>query len=194
MVDTEWLSQVLYDSCHVAATTKIISFESKPLKGGCHFNVLKLSLTYSEPNRQLPGSIIMKTVQWKKTLLEKIVLYLKRSFNVHDYEAIQLQSYETEITFYKIYSNDIKGLKLPKVYHIHENVFQNEFKMVMEDLSHFDNGQPSGFSFNDSMMCLKQLALFHIANWNNPILKSGAKLWNIGGYWTGGKEVCTCLC
>src|SRR5690348_4170281 len=108
MVDTEWLSQVLYHSCDAAATIKVISLESKPLKGGCHFNVLKLSLTYSEPNRQLPGSIIIKTVQWNKTLLEKIVLYLKRSLNVHDYEAIQLQSYEIEMTFYKIYSNDIK--------------------------------------------------------------------------------------
>ncbi|CAF4870111.1 unnamed protein product [Rotaria sp. Silwood1] len=38
------------------------------------------------------------------------------------------------------------------------------------------------------MMCLEQLALFHIANWNNPILKPNAKLWSIGGYWTGGKE------
>jgi hypothetical protein len=192
MVDTEWLSQVLYHSCHTPATIKVISFEAKPLIGGCHFNVLKLSLTYSESNGQLPGSIVMRTVQWNKTLLEKIVLYLKKSFNMNDYYAIKLHSYEIETTFYRIYSNDIKGLKLPKVYYIHENVFQNEFKMIMEDLSHYDNGQPSGFSFNDSMMCLKQLALFHIANWNNPILKSGTKLWNIGGYWTEGKEVCMC--
>ncbi|CAF1396690.1 unnamed protein product [Rotaria sordida] len=38
------------------------------------------------------------------------------------------------------------------------------------------------------MICLRNLALFHIANWNNPIPKGGAKLWKIGGYWTGGKE------
>jgi hypothetical protein len=194
MVDAEWLSQVLCHSCHVPATIKVISFESKPLKGGCHFNALKLSLTYSESNGQLPDSVVMRTVQWNKTLLEKIVLYLKKSLNMNDEKAIKLYSYEIETNFYKVYSNDIKGLTLPKVYYIHENVFQNEFKMLMEDLSLYDNGQPFGFSFNDSMMCLKQLALFHIANWNNPIPKPGTKLWNIGCYWTDGKEVCIYQC
>ncbi len=124
------------------------------------------------------------------SFLEKLVLYLKKSLNVSDNKAVKLRSYEIETAFFKTHSNDMKGLKLPKVYHIHENVFRNEFKMIMEDLSHYDNGQPFGFSFNDSMICLKQLALFHVANWNNPMLRSGTKLWNIGAYWTDGKEVC----
>lgn len=189
-MDIEWLSEILHQSNHIPASIKIISLEPKALRGGHHSNVLKLSLTYSQSNVQLPDSIVIRTIQWNKTLLEKITLYLKKSFNINDMKAKHLYSYEIETNFYEIHSNDIKGLKLPKVYYTYENVFHNEFKMIMEDLSHYDNGRPFGFSFNKSMICLKQLALFHIANWNNPIPKPDAKFWNIAGYWTDGKEVC----
>jgi hypothetical protein len=64
MVDTEWLSEVICDSCHIPPTIKVISFESEPLKGGCHFNTFKLSLTYSKSNEQLPGSVVMRTIEW----------------------------------------------------------------------------------------------------------------------------------
>jgi hypothetical protein len=95
------------------------------VKGDCHFNAFKLSLTYSKFNEQLPGSVVMRTVERNNKLIEKFVLYLKKSLNVNDRKAIKLHSYSIETSFYRMYSNDIKGLKLPKVYYIHENVFQN---------------------------------------------------------------------
>ena len=189
-MNIEWLSQILYNSYNISDIIKIVSFDTKPLTDGHHFKTLKISLTYSEFNEKLPRSIVLRSTQWNKTFLEKVILYFKKSLNFNDDKVIKLRSYEIETNFYRSYSNDIKGLKLPKIYYIHENVFQNEFQMIMEDLSNHYDGQPFGFSFNDSMICLKQLALFHIQSWDNPIAKSGIQLWNIGGYWTDGKEVC----
>ncbi|CAF1611599.1 unnamed protein product [Rotaria magnacalcarata] len=166
----------------------IISAESELLKGGCHFNVLKLSLTYSKDDNRLPKSIIVKNLKWGKKLTEKIGLYCKQMLNVNDRETMYLKSYEIETGFYKTFSQYVQGLKVPKVYYIYENVFQNEFKLVMEDLSYCDNGQKFGFSLKKSRICLKQLAMFHAANWMNPAKNVGGKFWDIGGYWTGTKR------
>ncbi|CAF1514018.1 unnamed protein product [Didymodactylos carnosus] len=185
---TQWLTQILRQSLRISNTNEVISFNSEMLKGGCHFNVLKLSLIYSEPNSKLPTSVVLKTLKWNKTIVQKIILCIKKTLNVADREAIYLNSYEVETRFYKIYSTDIQGLRLPQILFSYENPFHHHFVMVMEDISHCENGQPLGFSMKDSMICLKYLAEFHATHWDHPTPKTNAKFWDIGGYWTGKKR------
>ena len=45
----------------------------------------------------------------------------------------------------------------------------------MEDISANENGQPHGFSWEDSRLCLIQIAKFHSAHWSNPVPKKGTK-------------------
>lgn len=168
---------------------QIISFVCQPLKNGCHFNALKLSLTYSNFNEKLPKSVVIRTLRLDEKLLEQLVIHLQKPAVLNDYDSNKLHSYIVEMNFYKFYSNDVRGLTPPKIYYLDENLLQKPFKMIMEDLSCYDDGQPLGFCFDDSMLCLKQLALFHIANWNGQVLKQEAHLWDVGGYWTDGKEV-----
>ena len=188
MLDLEWLSEILRKAWNIPDNCKVIPFESQILKGGCHFHVLKVSLTYSEGDCQLPNSVILKTLQWNKTFVQKIFLYLKKTLNLNDREAMYLNSYAIELSVYRVSSKNIQGFKLPKVYYIYENEFQNEFQIVMEDISHLDSGQKAGFSWEQSIMCLKKLALFHVANWHTPFTNIQGKTWDIGGYWTGKKR------
>lgn len=99
-----------------------------------------------------------------------------------------LNSYQVESRFYSHFGDTIKGIKIPHVYYNLEDAFNNKFGMILEEIHYTENGQPEGFSFENSKICLQKLAKFHASNWNKPLETKGRKLWGIGGYWTGNKR------
>lgn len=48
-----------------------------------------------------------------------------------------------------------------------------QFGMILECIPFTSNGQPFGFSLEDSEICLRQLAKFHASHWNKPIRAKG---------------------
>ena len=105
-----------------------------------------------------------------------------------------LKSYQIESHFYRDIAPSVKGIKLPMIYYNFEDKFNNQFGLVMEDVTYSDNpthlpisGQPFGFTFEESRTILTQLAKFHAAFWDSKELRN-YNIWDIGGYWTGDKR------
>eukprot|EP01117_Protostelium_nocturnum_P006855 TRINITY_DN2456_c1_g1_i1.p1 TRINITY_DN2456_c1_g1~~TRINITY_DN2456_c1_g1_i1.p1 ORF type:complete len:433 (+),score=108.93 TRINITY_DN2456_c1_g1_i1:293-1591(+) len=186
-VTSEWIEDLLKKEGIISSKNKIEGFVPKLLTGGCHFHVTRFSLRYSIPESVPVPSIVLKTLAWEKTLKEKTMLSLRKAMNASDKEVMYLNSYEIESRFYRYLGETISGLHLPQVYFNFEDSFNNQFCMVMEDISHLEDGQPLGFSETDSLVTLSQLATFHASHWGTPVVPKGTKYWNIGGYWTGTK-------
>eukprot|EP00012_Vannella_robusta_P000607 CAMPEP_0206188034 /NCGR_PEP_ID=MMETSP0166-20121206/3350_1 /ASSEMBLY_ACC=CAM_ASM_000260 /TAXON_ID=95228 /ORGANISM="Vannella robusta, Strain DIVA3 518/3/11/1/6" /LENGTH=205 /DNA_ID=CAMNT_0053603717 /DNA_START=1333 /DNA_END=1948 /DNA_ORIENTATION=- len=67
-----------------------------------------------------------------------------------------------------------------------EDVFNNRFGMMLQDLSKHDDGQPTGFTYEDSKLMLSSLAQFHAANRGKKFEHLDG--WKRAGYWTGNKR------
>ena len=106
-----------------------------------------------------------------------------------DKEAMYLTSYRIESHFYKGQFDFLRGFHTAETYYNLEDVFNNRFGMVLQDLSKNVDGQPHGFTFEDSKRILKSLAEFHAYNFHKK--QQMIIGWKFAGYWTGNKREAT---
>jgi len=146
-------------------------------------------LTYSVEKPDDPHkTVIVKLLQWDKPLHERILLYLKYITGSLDKEAMYLTSYRIESLFYKKSLSIVRGFHTAKVYYNLEDVFNNRFGMVLQDLSQHPDGQPNGFTYDQSKLILASLAEFHAANKGKKMKHFGGDGWKRAAYWTGTKR------
>jgi len=179
----EWLTNVLQEDGVIDHHTSVRSFEAVSLRGGCHYKVSKLSLTYSDTCHTAPHTVVVKLLCWQKPFLERLSLYLrwKTGFST-DRETMYLESYSIEAAFYRNVAPLVKGLVLPAVYHNHADCFNNQFGMVMQNINfaNLDDGQPGGFGANNAFLILQKLGRFHGTFWDHPLLPK-MHLWPTAG-------------
>eukprot|EP01090_Pellita_catalonica_P008628 TRINITY_DN1971_c0_g1_i1.p1 TRINITY_DN1971_c0_g1~~TRINITY_DN1971_c0_g1_i1.p1 ORF type:complete len:722 (-),score=71.34 TRINITY_DN1971_c0_g1_i1:762-2927(-) len=190
-ITQDWLTNVLRENGTIKSTTSVVAFWTENLKGGCHFKVSKISLRYSDADDDHNKSVVVKLLYWDKPTYEKIILFLKYWANSDEKEVMYLRSYRTEHLFYKHNLKKLVGLKTPNVFYNLEDVFNNRFGMVIEDLSHMEDGQPFGFTLSEAQLCLSKLALFHASNWGRkPKDKRSGEIftWDTAAYWTATKR------
>lgn len=96
-------------------------------------------------------------------------------------------SFFIEVRFYNHFSELVK-IPTPKCYYSHEDYYNIQYLMIMEDLSSFHNGEPLGFNIHNSKTLLKNIAKLHGEFWNTESLSQG-DIWKQGGYWLGDKEM-----
>jgi len=187
-ITQDWLTNVLRDNGTIKSTTTVIAFSTVSLYGGCHFKVAKVSLTYSVEKPDDPHkTIVVKLLCWHKSIWERIFLYSKYLLGVMDKDCMYLKSYRIESLFYKSDSLDIiRGFHIPETYYNLNDVFNNRFGMVLQDLSKNHDGQPGGFTFDESKRILWAVAEFHAWNRKKKLSKKLAG-WESAGYWTGSK-------
>jgi Ecdysteroid kinase-like family len=185
----KWLTSMLQEHGTIPGNVKVSEFSGGSRPKGCHFQVSRVSVSY---NRELatktPRSFIVKILTWDKPVLERVQLQARRLFDFDSIESMYLKSYQIEHRFYRHVAPRCSGLKLPTIYYNFEDCFNNQFGMVLEDLSDLEDGQPWGFNFEECCICLRRLAQFHANNWNRRLWSSKIKKWSIGGYWTGLKR------
>jgi len=188
-ITQDWLTSVLRDKGIIKSTTTVVAFSCESLYGGCHFKVARVHLTYSVEKPDDPHkTVIVKLLQWDKPLHERILLYLKYSMGSLDKEAMYLTSYRIESLFYKQSLSIVRGFHTAKVYYNLEDVFNNRFGMVLQDLSQHPDGQPGGFTYDQSKLILASLAEFHAVNKGKKMKQFGGDGWKRAGYWTGTKR------
>ena len=186
-ITQDWLTSVLRDNGTIKSTTTVVAFSTESLYGGCHFKVARVHLTYSVEKPDDPHkTIIVKLLYWDKSLYERLILYFKYLINSMDREAMYLKSYRIESLFYKGQLDILRGFHTAEVYYNMEDVFNNRFGMMLQDLSKHDDGQPDGFTFDDSKAILSSLAEFHVANRGKKFEQLDG--WKRAGYWTGNKR------
>ena len=188
-ITQDWLTTVLRDNGTIKSTTTVIAFRCESLYGGCHFKVARVHLTYSVEKPDDPHkTIIVKLLAWDKPLYERLLLYLKYSWGSLDKEAMYLNSYRIESLFYKQSLSILSGFHTAEVYYNMEDVFNNRFGMVLQDLSRNLDGQPGGFTSEEARLILSSLAEFHADNRGKKMKTFGGDGWKVAGYWTGNKR------
>lgn len=60
--------------------------------------------------------------------------------------------------------------------------------MILEDLSAYCNGEPDGFSVDNGIVLIKNIAKMHAEFWNSKV-DDISGTWPHGGYWMGNKEM-----
>ena len=189
-ITQDWLTSVLRDNGTIKSTTTVVAFSTESLYGGCHFKVARVHLTYSVEKPDDPHkTIIVKLLYWDKSLYERLVLYFKYLISSLDREAMYLASYRIESLFYKEQLDILHGFHTAEVYYNMEDVFNNRFGMMLQDLSKHYDGQPNGFNFNESKAILSCLAEFHALNRNKKFDRLDG--WKYAGFWTGNKREAT---
>jgi hypothetical protein len=182
-VTPEWLTTVLQDDGVIDQHTRVRSFGTETLRGGCHYKVSKLTVTYSEVCNTAPHTVIVKILCWQKSFLQRLSLYLRLSTGIAcNRETMYLESYSIEAAFYRNVAPLVKGLVLPYVYYNHADCFNNQFGMVMQNLnfSNLDEGQPNGFGAKNAFLILQRLGRFHGTFWDHPELPN-MHLWPTAG-------------
>jgi len=102
---------------------------------------------------------------------------------------MNLKSYHAEGAFYKSdLVEKLRGIKAPQVFFNTDDVFNNRFGMIQQDLSMFEDGQPYGFGLKDAELSLKCLAAFHASNWGRPKPDRNFVGWDVAAYWTEDTE------
>jgi len=190
-ITQEWLTQVLRENGTIKSTTTVIAFSFCSIYGGCHFKVARVSLTYSVEKPDDPHkTVIVKLLYWDKPIYQRVMLYIKYLMNSLDREAMYLTSYRVESLFYKHQMNQVmSGFRIPQIYYNSEDVFNNRFGMVLQDLSKHDDGQPNGFTVTDARRILESLAEFHASHFGKELSERVSKnFWKLAGYWTGVKR------
>eukprot|EP01094_Clydonella_sp_ATCC50884_P026873 TRINITY_DN7507_c0_g1_i1.p1 TRINITY_DN7507_c0_g1~~TRINITY_DN7507_c0_g1_i1.p1 ORF type:complete len:769 (-),score=301.66 TRINITY_DN7507_c0_g1_i1:298-2604(-) len=185
-ITSDWLTSVLQENGTIKSTTTVIGYSMETLYGGCHFKVVRVSLRYSVEKPDDPHkTIVVKLLYWDKNFWDRVVVYVKYLLNSLDKEAMYLTSYRVESEFYKG-KIDVAGIKLPEIYYNLEDVFNNRFGMILEDLSKKDDGQPLGFTREQAEIILAGLAEFHAVHFRRA--PSAIVGWKVAGYWTGKKR------
>lgn len=190
-ISAGWLTTILQARGTLDYSTRVKSFDSKNLRGGCHYKVAKLNIVYTDPEIAAPRTVVVKLLCWNKSLLERVSLFIRyKTGFAMDKAAQYLESYTIEALFYKDIAPLVKGLQLPEVFFNHADAFNNKFGMIMQDinLQAMEDGQPNGFSHNDTFLCLQKLARFHAVFWDDPCLDR-LRIWKIAGHWTGDKRL-----
>jgi len=186
-ITQDWLTSVLRDNGTIKSTTTVVAFSTESLYGGCHFKVARVHLTYSVEKPDDPHkTLIVKLLYWDKPFYERVLLYIKYMLGSLDREAMYLASYRIESLFYKGQLDILHGFHTAEVYYNLEDVFNNRFGMMLQDLSKHDDGQPNGFSYENSCLMLSSLAEFHAANRGKKFEHLDG--WKCAGYWTGHKR------
>ena len=192
-ITQDWLTTVLHENGHLRRGIDVTAFWTENLKGGCHFKVSRVNLRYSKDKHDGPKTVVVKILYWDKPVLERALLHLKCLLDVeNDREVMYLKSYQMEHLFYKrqVYDSE-QGLKIPQVYFNLEDVFNNRFGMVCQDLSALEDGQPHGFPLPDCEIFLQHLAQFHASHWGVTDSPDAFNGWHEAGYWTGDKREAT---
>lgn len=194
-ITQDWLTSVLHENGHLRRGVSVAAFWSENLKGGCHFKVSRVNLRYSKEKSGAPKTVVVKVLYWDKPILERLLLLFKYLLKFEDdREVMYLKSYQMEHRFYKRQVHDAEhGLKIPQIYYNLEDVFNNRFGMVCQDLSALEDGQPHGFNVSDCEIFLQHLAQFHAAHWGAEEGDDQEQFrgWNEAGYWTGDKREAT---
>eukprot|EP00005_Dracoamoeba_jomungandri_P007035 CAMPEP_0174274642 /NCGR_PEP_ID=MMETSP0439-20130205/58726_1 /TAXON_ID=0 /ORGANISM="Stereomyxa ramosa, Strain Chinc5" /LENGTH=454 /DNA_ID=CAMNT_0015366541 /DNA_START=907 /DNA_END=2267 /DNA_ORIENTATION=+ len=191
-ISQDWITTILREAGLIKSTTTVVALWTENLKGGCHWKVYRVKLRYSvEKEDYTHKSLVIKILSWDKTFLEKVLIYIKFMLNWrNDLDITYLDSYRCESLFYKTNQKDntghdafqVCGVKVPEVYYNLEDIFNNRFGMVIQDLSSLEDCQPYGFNYEDSVACMIRLAEFHAANWGIKKNKKIACL-DMAAYW-----------
>lgn len=196
--NVEWLTTMFIEKGAMRYSNSIKSIQGEAkLTGGCHSSVRKMELSFLEKTDWLPSSIVIKVLTWDKSFYDKLCLALRMKLSrvFETKEVTYLKSYSIEAKFYDEIAPEVHGIKLPRVYYNHSDLFNNRFSMVMEDIMDRKegeklpiSGQPNGFTFSDTKTILSQLARFHAWFWEHPDLDS-YDVWDVGGYYTASKRI-----
>jgi hypothetical protein len=202
-ISKDFLVRLLRAQRLIDDTTDIASFHLEKLKGGVHFQVVRVVIEYahsSNPPQKAPRSIVVKMIDSSKLGLSpfaKIAIFVKKQFPTapfylsaaNDDLLTRLQAYDLELAFYRHFATLIP-IPTPRCLYNHEDYYNVQFFMAMEDLSNLDIGEPDGFTFDQAGYIVENLALFHSRFLQgDDRLRLAKKMWKEGGYWFGEKEM-----
>jgi hypothetical protein len=151
-ITPEWLTQVLHASGELPADSSVAAIKLDPMGAGVGMmsSLSRILITYSEANDSLPVSLVIKLPADNTTnreVAEQYNLYLK------------------EVRYYQQLA-PLTAAKSPKMYFC-DIGDHHDFVMLMEDVSDYRMGnQVTGATFEESLLCIDQLAQLHAAFWN----------------------------
>ena len=195
--DRQWLTALFRESGLMHYSNRVANISSDTtLTGGCHSAVHKVDVSYEQPIRQLPSIMIIKVLVWDHSLIHKLLLALRSRLPryFHNKELSYLNSYQIESRFYQTVAPQVRGLRVPQVYFNHCDRFNAHFGMILEDVARappgtsLTDGQPNGFTSEETHLIVSQLAHFHAQFWKHPQLDD-FRVWSVGGYYTGRKRM-----
>lgn len=193
----EWLTALFRESELMHYTNQVSNISSDTtLTGGCHSAVHKVDVTYEQATKRLPSVMIFKTLMWNQPLIHKLLLFIRSHLPryFHNKELSYLNSYEIESRFYNTIAPQVRGIRAPLVYWNHCDRFNAHFGMILENVARappgtsLTDGQPNGFTKEETSLIVLQMAHFHAQFWDHPRLNEFC-VWDVGGYYTGRKRM-----
>lgn len=177
VADCPWL-----DSALRARGLDIVEGSERRLTGGCHSIVIHGAF----PQGDL-GDAVVKWISGDASVMERTWLRLMLGLDYYRDKRVQLlRSFVVEASFYRDFSGELAGLRVPLAHYVHSDPWRQRFATVLEAVpaGSLDAGEPGGFSAESAGACLRRLAGFHASWWSRPVPR-GADIWERGGFWLG---------
>lgn len=149
-ITSEWLTELLAASHGVDGAT-ILETEQHSIGTGQVGENVRFSLTWDLADPALPGSVVGKFPSPDPTSRAA---------------AQATRTYEREVGFYRDLQSQV-AVRTPKVYYIAEQLADNEFTLIMEDIVPSKVGdQIVGCDFETAKVVVQAAAHLHGSTWN----------------------------
>jgi len=152
----DWLTRAL-KQCGAGGGASVMSFDAKIIGAGAGFmgQLAQVKLTYHKPE---PGA--------PRSLIAKFPAAAPENREVAEY----FRFYEREVRFYEEIAEKVE-LRTPRRYYSAFNPESGDYVLLLEDLAPARVGdQLAGCTVEQADLCLRELAKFHAAWWDNPAL------------------------
>jgi hypothetical protein len=152
----EWLTVALRSSAAIG-DAKVTSFDARIIGEGAGFmgQLAHVTLQYDRPEAGAPASLIAKFPAAAQENREVAMFF---------------RFYERETGFYREIAERV-GLRTPRCYHNAFDADTGDFVLLLEDMAPKRVGdQLAGCSVAQADLCLRELARFHAAWWESPVL------------------------
>ncbi len=157
-ITPEWVTEALREGGHIGSA-RVVSFDGETIGEGVGFlgELRRLHLHYDREQAGAPA-----------TLIAKVPTAFPEARNV----GMQFRYYERENRFYEQVAPHV-GLRIPRAYYTGTDVEAGNFVLLMEDLggvAHIGD-QLAACDLATAEMVVGELAKFHAAWWNHPMLE-----------------------
>lgn len=154
-----WLTEALRAGGHIGEAV-VDAIDSTPIGEGVGFlgELRRIELRYDRPENGAPASLIAK---------------LPTAFPEARAVGMQFRYYERENRFYEEVAPHI-GLRIPRAYYSGTDAEGGNFALLLEDLTGAARlgDQLEGCDIPTAEMVVRELAKFHAAWWNHPMVET----------------------
>ena len=153
-VDPAWLTAVLH-AAGIGTGNAVVSFEQRSIGTGQVGENVRYSLTWSEPDPALPGSVVGKFPSTSETSRAT---------------ARSLGSYRHEIGFYREVRQHVR-IRTPHVHHVGWDADTHAFVLVMEDVAPARQGdQLEGCTAAQAERVVDEAVALHAPVWGRGLV------------------------